>query len=297
MSDGGAGRRLVVFDQVDLSVLLIPVGPLYMGWVLASRTLLPDSWQFLVALLAMVPFLGLGTVLLNDAYDTSVDSRSARKGRFASSNGTIAVGRLRTLAAVSFLASVLLGLLASLEFAIVIVALVVLAVLYSVSPVQLSRRPGLDLAANMVGIGVGCTIAGWVLVEPGSLPPTVWLVTSALGTGTFFMLTALMDYESDREGGKRTVVVALGWTGSCWLGLSLIGLADVGIVYMSLASVILRPSFLWVAGPIIGSQLSVFPVMARRRDLLRAGTTAIGGLLFLGNLLILLSYLDLLGPF
>lgn len=297
MSDGGADRGLVVFDQVDLSVLLIPVGPFYMGWVLASSTLLPSDWQFFTGLLAIIPFLGLGTVLLNDAYDTTVDSLSTRKGRYASSTERIDPGKLRVVATASFAASLLFGLLVSIEFAIAILALIALAGMYSMPPVQLSRRPGLDLLANMVGIGVICTTAGWAIADPGTLPPVVWLVTSALGTGTFFMLPALMDYDSDREGGKRTLAVALGWVGSCWLGFSLISLADVGIVYMSLASVILKPSFLWVAWPIIAGQLIVFPLLARRRELLKPGTMAIGSLLFVGNLLILLSYLDLIGPF
>ena len=93
------------------------------------------------------------------------------------------------------------------------------------------------------------------------------------------------------------MAVTLGWTGACALGAALISLADVGILYMSLASVILRPSFLWVAVPIIAGEVIVFPILARRRQDIKALTAAMGGLLFLGNLLIVLSYLELLGPF
>lgn len=297
MSERGSTGRLVLFGQVHLPVLLIPAGPMYIGWVLATQRLLPTEWSFLAGLLSVLPFLGLGTVLLNDAFDVGVDRLSARKGGFASSRSGVDKARLVALAAVALAISITLAIIVSTRFAATIGLLVVLDVLYSVPPVQLSRRPGLDLSANMLGIGVLCTVAGWVMGGADGLPPAVWLVTAALGTGTFFMLPALMDYESDLAGGKRTVAVSLGWTGACALGATLISLADVGIVYMSLASVILRPSFLWVAFPIIAGEVIVFPVLARRRQDLKALTAAMGGLLFLGNLLIVLSYLELLGPF
>ena len=106
-----------------------------------------------------------------------------------------------------------------------------------------------------------------------------------------------MDYGSDEEGCKMSIVVALGWRRACLLGMVLIGLADVGIIYMSLNSIILNPDFLWVAWVIILGELIVFPLLAFRRDLMKPLTGAMGGLLFLGNLLIVLSYLGMLGPF
>lgn len=287
----------MLFHQVHLPVLLIPVGPFYIGWVLAAQSLLPTDWSFYVALASILPFLGLGTVLANDAFDVNVDALSVRKGAFASSRGEVDRRRLSLLAGAFLVISFGLALVASLEFAVVIALLIGLALLYSVPPVQLSKRPGPDLLANMIGIGVLCTIAGWVLAAPDSLPPMIWLVTSALGAGTFFLLPALMDFESDSRGGKMTVAVSLGWVGACGLGAALISMADVGIIYMSMASIVLKPAFLWIAWPIILGEVVIFPVLARRRDLLKPLTGAMGGLLFMGNLLIVLSYLDLLGPF
>jgi 4-hydroxybenzoate polyprenyltransferase len=297
MGEGGSTGGLVVFDQVHLPVLLIPVGPFYIGWVLAAQRLLPTEWTFYVGLLAILPFLGLGTLLLNDAYDVNVDRLSRRKGGFASSRGRLEVRRMVAMAAASLTASMVLSVAVSFEFALPMLGLALLTVLYSSPPAQLSRRPGLDILANMLGIGVLCTLAGWLLEAPGTLPPAVWLLTSALGTGTFFLLPALMDHDSDREGGKTTVAVALGWTGACALGTVLITVADVGIVYMSLTSTILKPAFLWVAVPIIIGEVAIFPALATHPGELRALTGAMALLLFLGNLLIVLSYLDLLGPF
>jgi 4-hydroxybenzoate polyprenyltransferase len=293
----GEVKGLVVFDQVHLPTLLVPVGPFYIGWVLASERLLPTDASFYIALLSIIPFLGLGTILVNDVYDMAVDSLSRRKSRMASSTGRAKADRLRLLALSSFAVALVLAILVSAEFLVVVGLLVIMALLYSVPPVQLSRRPGLDLLANGLGIGVLCTIGGWVIVSPDTLPPLVWLLTSALGTSTFFLLPAFMDHESDLAGAKATVVVSLGWRRACLLGIVLIGLADVGIIYMSMASIILKPSFLYIAWAIILGELLVFPLLAFRRDLLKPLTGTMGGLLFVGNLVIVLSYLDALGPF
>ncbi|MCJ2540710.1 MAG: UbiA family prenyltransferase, partial [Candidatus Thermoplasmatota archaeon] len=294
---GTKGGGAVAFGQVHLPTLIIPVGPFYIGWVLATERLLPTELDFFIALVSLLPVLGLGTVLLNDVYDTDVDALSARKGGYSSSTGRLPTRSLRLFGAASLLASVAIAMMVNLEFIAVVSLLVLVALMYSVPPVQLSRRPGLDIAANSFGIGVLCTIGGWVVASPGDLPPTVWLLTSALGTGTFFLLPTLMDYESDLEGGKRTIAVVLGWDSACLMGLALMTAADVGIVYMSLASVILNPGFLWVAVPIIIGELLVFPLLIRRRDLLKQLTAVMGFLLSIGNLVIVLSYLGLLGPF
>lgn len=286
-----------MLEQVHLPILFIPVGPFYIGWVLASGTLVPGSVSFLLGFLSVLPFLSLGTVLLNDAYDIDVDPNSRRKGGLPSSKGRLGQSQLRTAGLLSLASSVVLAVAVNTAFLAVISLLVVLSLLYSVPPVQLSRRPGLDLLANALGIGVLCTIAGWVVASPGDVPPSAWLVTSAFGTGTFFLLPTLMDFSSDGSGGKTTIVVALGWGPSCLLGLVLITMADVGIVYMSLSSIILNPGFLWIAWPIILGEMAIFPLLVRRRDLLRQLTGAMSGLLFVGNLVIVLSYLDLIGPF
>jgi 4-hydroxybenzoate polyprenyltransferase len=298
MSDRGTtGGGAIAFGQVYLPTLVIPVGPFFIGWVLAAETLLPTELDFFIALVSIIPFLGLGTVLLNDAYDGDVDALSVRKGGYSSSTGRLSPRRLRLFGGASLLVSIAMSTFVNLEFMVIVAMLVMVAFLYSVPPVQLSRRPGLDIAANSIGIGVVCTIGGWVVASPGDIPPIVWLLTSALGTGTFFLLPTLMDYKSDLEGGKLTIAVVLGWERACILGLVLMTVADVGIVYMSMASVILNPGFLWVAAPIIIGELLVFPLLIRSRDMLRQLTTVMAGLLFVGNLVIVLSYLGHLGPF
>jgi len=290
-------RRILLFGQLDPLVLVVPAGPFYIGYVLAAHSLAPTSWRFATALVCIVPFLGAGTVLLNDLYDVGVDRGSPRKSAMAHVTGTASGRRLALAAAACLTVALALAAVTSLAFLAVIAALVVLALVYSVPPVQLSRRPGLDLAANAIGIGALVTVAGWVVAAGATLPPLAWLVTSSLGTGAYFVLTTLLDIGPDRAGGKRSVSVHLGWGGACALGTALIAAADVGIVYMSLTTTILNPTFLWVAAPIIACELAVLPIVAAHPAFGPQGLAAMSLLLFVGNLVILLSYLDLLGPF
>ena len=290
-------RRFLLFGQLDPLVLLVPAGPFYNGYVLGAHALAPTSWGFAVALVCIIPFLGAGTVLLNDLYDAGVDRGSPRKSATASANGTTS-GRSLALAAAACLAVALaLATAVSPAFLAVVAALVALSLAYSVPPVQLSRRAGLDLAANAVGIGGLCTMAGWVVAAGITLPPPAWLATSSLGTGTYFVLTTLLDIGPDEAAGKTTVGVRLGWRRACWLGAGLIAAADAGIVWMSVTGTILHPSFLWVAAPIIAGELWVFPALAARPRSARLGLLAMSALLFVGNLAILLSYLRMIGPF
>lgn len=287
----------MLLGQLDILVLLVPLGPFYIGWSLASGELLPGTRAFALAALSMLPFLGAGTVLLNDAYDVDVDARSRRKGGYRASMGLVSPRSMVAAAAACWAAATALAALASPWFLLWTAVLVALAAAYSVPPLRLSRRPPWDLAANSVGIGVVCTLAGWSLEGGPTAPPAAWLVTSALGTGAFFVLTALLDAPTDEAGGKRSVAVALGWSRACALGLALIAAADVGIVYMCLAPVVLRPSFLWVAAPVIALELLVFPLVASRRASALAGTLAMAALLLVGNALIVLSHAGALGPF
>jgi 4-hydroxybenzoate polyprenyltransferase len=290
-------RARVLLGQLDLLVLLVPVGPFYIGWTLSTGGLLPGTRAFAMAMLSIVPFLGAGTVLLNDAYDVDVDTRSRRKGGYRASLGLASPRSLVAAAAACMTVAVALAALASPWFLLWTAMLAALAVAYSVPPARLSRRPPWDLVANAVGIGVVCTLAGWSLERGPTAPPVAWLLTSALGTGAFFVLTALLDAPTDAAGGKRSVAVALGWGRACALGLALIAAADAGIVYMCMASVVLSPSFLWVAGPVIALELLVFPLVASRRASALAGAFAMAALLLVGNALIVLSHAGGLGPF
>jgi len=287
--------KRIMFGQLDPLVLMLPLGTFYMGWVLGTGSLLPADVRFIPAILSIFPFLAVGTVLVNDAYDADVDAQSRRKKGLDLSTGRLGSGKVLAVSVAAFAASLVLAGFVSLKFFIVVGALTILAIAYSSPPMRLSRRAGLDLLANAVGLGSLCIIAGWVASGASSIPPPVWLFTVAFGAGAFFLFPALMDLESDEAGGKRGTAVVLGWKGSCALGTMLMGLANAGIVYMCVHSIILYPRFLLLAWPIIVLEMVVFPLLSKEKRRLKPMMLAMAALLSLGNVLILLSFTGYLG--
>lgn len=110
---------------------------------------------------------------------------------------------------------------------------------YAAPPLRFKARPGLDVLANAVGVGIVCPLAGWSLAQPWEDFPWGLALVNALGTAGAYLATALMDEPYDRAVGLQTLVVALGrerakrlgWT--LWLMylLGLIGAAasDYGL--------------------------------------------------------------------
>jgi chlorophyll synthase len=85
-----------------------------------------------------------------------------------------------------------------------------LGLAYSLPPVRLAARPGLDLAANAMGYGgVALALGAGPALQAGG----VWgwrLAAAVLAVAAVFLHTTLMDLDGDRRSGKRTSGVALG---------------------------------------------------------------------------------------
>lgn len=78
---------------------------------------------------------------------------------------------------------------------------------YSVPPLRLVARPGLDLVANAIGYGGVALVLGatsWYAAGP------LRLVACGLAVACVFLHTTLMDLDGDRRTGKRTTGVVLG---------------------------------------------------------------------------------------
>jgi len=86
-----------------------------------------------------------------------------------------------------------------------------LGLAYSLRPLRLAARPGLDLVANAAGYGGIALLLG--AGEP-ALPPTgSWwprLSCCMLAVGAVFLHTTLLDEDGDRRTGKTTTGVTLG---------------------------------------------------------------------------------------
>ncbi|HLB66895.1 MAG TPA: UbiA family prenyltransferase [Thermoplasmata archaeon] len=241
----------------DLSELIVSLGgvkfwvvaiaPLYVGWVLAqpdaSRHLFIDDIRIVLAFLVVGPFLGTFTLLFNTYYDMgTTDFVNPRKRYVQMVQELIDPDTLR-LASLGFAALGLLlsayvsanfvsyagqdtsGPLTSLVgphgFTVIMVIVAVLSVAYSHPAVRWKGVAGMDLLTNVVGFGLLCPLAGWVLLRPAEQAPWWYIGTIAMFLGAMYAPTTASDYKADRRYGIRTLAVRLGVERTLALGFGL----------------------------------------------------------------------------
>jgi chlorophyll synthase len=280
----------LLFNQFEPLILTVPILPFYMGLAFATGSLAPYDFKFLIAFIAIFPFLGTSTLLLNDIHDMKVDPGSKRKAGRSLETGSLSQKKARGWIALSMAASLLLAWFVNTHFLITIAGLHFLSWIYSTPPARLTSRPVLDLAANVLGIGVLCNVAGWVAAAPGTCPPVAWLYTSGMGAGVAFIMLAAIDVRSDAAGGKKTTVVWLGESNGLLLGLGLLFAANLGIMYLAKNAILLTRSFLYIALPFIALETATYILLMSRPKSLGRGYIWIIGELAFGNLLILLNF-------
>lgn len=215
--------------------------PAYVGYVLATRTLVPAlplwtrlwsraveqgvqpadvastfaAWlgasaDLLVGLTVLGPLLWTATLLINDAHDLPTDRRNPRKAKSPLVQGLVDRGWAERAAHGFALAALVLASLAGRTFLVVTGGCLVLAWAYSVPPVRLKSRPGADVALNAAGIGALSGMAGWSLAAPLTGFPFVLLPQGLLVATAVYVPTTLVDLEPDRAAGERTIATVLG---------------------------------------------------------------------------------------
>lgn len=215
--------------------------PLYIGFVLGSRELVPGLqivlafldlamaqgatadqfgamvgawldgyWRFLVACLVMGPLLWTATLMINDVHDMAGDRVNPRKARSPLVQGLVDRDWVNAAAYVFALLAMLVAIPVGPYFFGFTAACVVLAWLYSAPPVRLKTVPGADVALNVVGAGVLCGLAGWSLAAPLREAPYEFLPQALLVGVAIYIPTALVDYEADLAVGYTTVATRLG---------------------------------------------------------------------------------------
>lgn len=132
------------------------------------------------------------------------------------------------LMAAGLLASLGLGRLGWIgpRFPPVYAACFVLSLLYSLPPVRLKARAGLDLLVNCLGYGAGTFLAGWAAT---GRPWSSSLAWASLGLGFLFgalyPLTQIYQIDADARQGIRTLAVRLGRRLTLRLALVAAGIA------------------------------------------------------------------------
>lgn len=159
-------------------------------------------WWRLLHLTALL----LATHLVNQTVDVETD-RINDKGFFLQRG--IFAPRHYVAAAVALLLTALVSAWIRHEAFGWLLAAGLLGLAYSVPPLRLSHRPGLDLVANAVGYGGLAFVLGRGSTNWTS--EATWQVTACMLTvGSVFLHTTLLDLDGDRRSGKNTTGVVLG---------------------------------------------------------------------------------------
>ncbi len=166
------------------------------------------DWPVLgAAWLAWVVLLNGGTLAFNSAYDRDTGpvaylSRPPAPPRWlaGAALGAMGLGALLGVVAVGWF------------FGLVVLGSVVLSVLYSHPGARWKSRPGLDLLTNMLGYGLGTTLAGLSAAAGGPPPAGSWWFAAGFGLlfGSFYPLTQIYQAAEDHQRGDRTLTTALG---------------------------------------------------------------------------------------
>lgn len=293
----------------------VAIIPFYMSWVFATRKLFPtligevltanpastesiaEFNTFILALIALGPFLGGFTLLYNDYWDSEVDRNSRRKGLFPLPRGLI---RHRTILRTSLffmLLAVLFSLLVSPLFTLVVGTCVLLSISYSTPPVRLKNRAGIDVLTNLLGSGLLCSIAGWVIVKPLLSYPYVWGFASMAGVAAIYIPTTIIDQKSDKAAGINTFAVYLGKRTAYYFGVLSVAMANILIIFMGLTYYLFTPELVAVVWPIAAAQVLVYAYYLRKltfESVYRA-ILSLCILLVAGNTILLTYYVGMWG--
>jgi chlorophyll synthase len=276
----------------------ISIVPFYMAWVFASHDMFPiPSWEaefihFALGLIVIGPLLGGATLLYNDYWDYKMDKLSKRKSDFPLPRGLIKRTTIFRVAVGFFLIAIFLSLFISLFFTLIVLLIIFLSIIYSAQPIRIKNRPGLDVILNASGSGILCSFAGWILVEPITNFPFLWLIPMFTGVASVYLPTTIIDYDSDKKNGVNTIAVHLGQKNAFYLGLLNITIANATIIFMGIINYIISFEFVIWIWPIALAQIIIYWLILRYQTFKNVFRTiiALSILLTFGNILLLLYY-------
>jgi len=208
-------RPLIMVPAWSFYALGVHMAPVRERTELFSVIVQPGFWC-LTALLA-------SAYVANQIFDQASD-RLNGKGLFL----THGVFRTRTMIAISlacFLGASWLFQRVDSAQEIPLIASMLLAFTYSLPPLRLCARPGLDLIANAIGYGGLAFAAGAGGV--GSYPLAAFLDAYPwmLLVGAVFLHTTILDVDGDAAAGKRTTTVKIGVMRSAQIATALAAIA------------------------------------------------------------------------
>jgi 4-hydroxybenzoate polyprenyltransferase len=202
------------------------LGPYFLGAVLAMQDVRQlRSWPFWALFAWWTLPANLLLYGVNDVSDYDTDQYNPKKVRdealvYPHERRAL----LGTILALACLAAPPLAA-SNGRAALALAAFVLLSVAYSVPPLRLKARPGLDSLSN--GLYLTPLLAGWWSFTP-EIPPPPLVVAGVLWCAAMHAYSAIPDIESDRRAGLCTTATVLGRDGTlavcalCYLGAAVI---------------------------------------------------------------------------
>jgi chlorophyll synthase len=185
-------------------------GGAYLGWVLATHSLMPPVAALpkaAAALLVLGPLVWTAVLTVNDLHDLPSDRRNPRKARAPLVTGALTPEDLRRWHRGSTVAALVVATVAGPAFVAGTALVLLLGYLYSVPPVRLKARPGADVAVNAAVVGVLAPVAGWSLDRPAVDYPPAMALFGLLLAAALYLPTTVIDRAADRFAGDATAAV------------------------------------------------------------------------------------------
>jgi len=272
----GAGEALLYLWRLSRpEVWLVTIIPMYVGWLLASRQIVPgfpiwaafwakaaasgattsdffaalaDWWRasrvFVLACVAMGPLVWLATLLINDVHDLPSDRANPRKASSPLVQGLVSRGWAAGAAYGAAGAALLVAAFAAWSFALLVLACLILAWAYSAPPLRLKTRPGADVLVNAVGVGALSALAGWSLASPLADAPWAFLPQGILVAAAVYVPTTIVDLAPDAHAGYATFATKLGRDRAYRVGFACWVAANLGALLLSSLGLILPRAML-----------------------------------------------------
>ena len=227
---------------------MVSLLPFWIAHLLATREIVPTHHrrELLIATLVIGPILWASASWVNDAYDLDGDRVNPRKADSPLVQGVLTPGVVRHGAAIAALVALGLALTVNVTFAVVIACALALAWSYSAPPTRLKTRPGADLAANSLAVGTVTLLAGWAVTRPVAEFPWYVLPQGLLVATALYVPTTLVDADSDRRSGYRTIATTLGSRRAYFVGWTAWVLSCTGAMLLAALELLVPRPMLWV---------------------------------------------------
>ena len=220
--------RMVRMDVWLGSLFLVVLAFLILGGPPLSTVPLPLSnglmWGRLVIALLAAALFNSCVFIINQLGDIDTDRFHQEKSQLPFSAGQLSRRQGGLLALIFLSLGVLCAILVGISYFIVLAAIIVFGVIYSLPPIRLKARPFFDLFIIGVAFGLWAVLAAWaILFFLPEIPLSLIVGASLFYAGTHGIHTA-SDYAADAAAGVKTTAVLLGPKHTARIGIFLISL-------------------------------------------------------------------------